>query len=234
MHQTIDEHGMPPPRSDDSVSAFAAMPRFALRDAGPGLRSRAHPPGDDAGRPRRGVRRVGRSTGASRLTRRWLAGAGWICLLPGILAGASVTSAEPVSLQLAQTSASMHQQPAHPDVSSLWLEEVRAQRQAWEARRHETREAYEARRRLHNPRGAAQQDAWKEDARRQRSERLERIERDRERFRELGPYLFPLPWPGNLPLPFSSNEPDSAGLADPREPMFAPQGWDNLWYFRGY
>ena len=26
MHQTIDEHGMPPPRSDDSVSAFAAMP----------------------------------------------------------------------------------------------------------------------------------------------------------------------------------------------------------------
>ncbi|WP_201098240.1 hypothetical protein [Thiocystis minor] len=128
----------------------------------------------------------------------------------------------------------MHQQSAFPDAGSPWLDEVRAQRQAWEARRHETRETYDALRRLHNPRGAAQQDAWNEDVRRQRAERLERIERDREIFRDLGPNLFPYPLPGNLPLPFSLSEPGSAAHADTGEPMFAPPGWDNLWYFRGY
>ena len=158
----------------------------------------------------------------------------WLCMLTGILAGTSATAAGTPPLPLAQTPADLRNQPSYPDIPSPWLDEVRAQRQAWEARRHETREAYDARRHLHNPRGAAQQDAWQEEIRRQRAERLDRIERDREMFRTLGPNRFPFSWPGNLPLSFSYRTPDSTGFAVIGEPMFAPPGWDNLWYFRGY
>jgi hypothetical protein len=115
-----------------------------------------------------------------------------------------------------------------------WLDEVRAQRQAWEARREENRSAFEARRRAHNPRGAAQQEAWEEETRRRRSERLERLDQERAYFWGLGPAPA-APWP---PWP---NDLDPPGLAEsldgPRRmdvPDFVPQGWDNLWYFRGF
>lgn len=165
-------------------------------------------------------------------TRRWSAVAGWISLVFGILVGPSVTATETMPMQLAQTSADLHDHNPYPEVTSPWLDEVRAQRQAWEARRNQAREAYDARRRLHNPRGAAQQDAWKEEVRRQRAERLELIARDRELFLDLGPKGFQLLWPGTIPIPFSSNGQD--GFSVPKESMFAPPGWDNLWYFRGY
>jgi hypothetical protein len=93
---------------------------------------------------------------------------------------------------------------AQPDQVSPWLDEVRAQREAWEARRSVVREQHEQRRRIHHPRSAAQQETWEEDLRRRRAERQERIEQDREVFLR------------------------------PEPPGLYPPGWNNLWYFRGY
>lgn len=140
--------------------------------------------------------------------------------------------------------------PARP--GTPWLDEVRAQRQAREARRQSAREAFEARRRLTDPRGAAHQDAWEEEVRRRREARMQRIEQDRERFRGLGP---PPPWPepqggGAAPPPAllpdrptgdtASRDGTSPGGA-PRYPpgtpapgTYVPPDWDNLWYYRGY
>ncbi|MTW19957.1 hypothetical protein [Allochromatium palmeri] len=105
-------------------------------------------------------------------------------------------------------SAAMASDPAvgdtQPDQISPWLDEVRAQREAWEARRSAAREQHEQRRRLHHPRSAAQQATWEEDLRRRRAERQERIEQDREAF------------------------------IRPEPPGLYPPGWNNLWYFRGY
>jgi hypothetical protein len=157
-----------------------------------------------------------RSPVSHHLNRRWRTFGLFCALIPGLV-GTSVATAESAPEQLDQAPAS----------GSPWLDEVRAQRQAWENRRHETRDAYEARRRLHNPQGAVHQEAWEEDTRRQHAQRIERIERDRKHFHDLGLNQFTLPWPDNLmlpPLPF-----DDRGGSE-----FAPPGWDNLWYFRGY
>ncbi|EGV18744.1 hypothetical protein [Thiocapsa marina] len=117
-----------------------------------------------------------------------------------------------------------------------WLDEVRAQRQAWEARREATRSAYEARRRANNPRAAAQQEAWEEDVRRRRAARLERMDQDLEIFRSLGPGQPPLPWPwvtGMPTLPELGSGPTTS--ATPGDtPIYVPPGWDNHWYFRGF
>ncbi|HSO81095.1 hypothetical protein [Thiocapsa sp.] len=117
-----------------------------------------------------------------------------------------------------------------------WLDEVRAQRQAWETRREATRSAYEARRRANNPRAAAQQEAWEEDVRRRRADRLERMDQERELFRSLGPDQLPPPWPWVTGMPTlpeigsGATSPDTPG----EESIFAPPGWDNHWYFRGF
>lgn len=137
-----------------------------------------------------------------------------------------------------------------------WLAEVRAQRQAWEERRRAARDAFEARRRQVDPRRAAHQDAWEEDVRRRREARLQRIDQDRERFRDLGQPT--LPWyPGPMGIPDTTgatpgertspstgaagtetrSADTGAALAAPGAPASAPplpQAWDNTWYFRGY
>lgn len=74
-----------------------------------------------------------------------------------------------------------------PDMAAPWLDEVRAQREAWEARRSAVREQHEQRRRTHHPQGALQSEAWEEDLRRRRAERQERIDQDRESFHRLYP-----------------------------------------------
>jgi hypothetical protein len=102
------------------------------------------------------------------------------------------------------------------DRGAPWLDEVRAQREAWESRRSAAREYHEQRRRTYHPRGAIQQEAWEEDLRRRRAERQERIEQDREVFRRLG-----------------SEVSEQAEPLLPEPPAYPP-GWDNLWYFRGY
>ena len=116
-----------------------------------------------------------------------------------------------------------------PDGVPPWLDEVRAQREAWEARREAARERHEQRRRLANPRGAAQQDAWEEDLRRRRAERREHIEQERERFHGS--------WPSQM-WPLIQDDPsdtDEHTETTPTHPSaFTPPGWNNLWYFRGY
>ncbi|NCA69524.1 MAG: hypothetical protein EOM91_05330 [Sphingobacteriia bacterium] len=119
-----------------------------------------------------------------------------------------------------------------------WLDEVRAQRQAREAMRESNRQAYEARRRAHNPRGAAFQEAWEEDVRRRRSANLERMDQERERFLNSGPtppmFANP-PWrmPWHSPHP-PWTEPSGGPPGSGEPPLFAPPDWDNLWYFRGF
>ncbi len=145
--------------------------------------------------------------------------------------------------------------PAHAHPEPPWLDEVRAQRHAWEERRQAARDAFEARRRLADPRGAAHQEAWEEDVRRRREGRMQRMEQDRERFRGLSQP--PLPWyksqapvPGTpaksqetQPHPAETQAPGTGNqsavtvappTAAPEYSPFSPQNWNNLWYYRGY
>ncbi len=115
--------------------------------------------------------------------------------------------------------------PTHPE---LWLDEVRAQRRAWEARRDAVREDYKARRRLNHPRSAARQEAWEEDVRRRRALHQERIDRNWELLGNLGPGQPPPTVPNSLP----PGETASGIGAEPI--LFTPPGWDNLWYFSGF
>jgi len=136
-----------------------------------------------------------------------------------------------------------------------WLEEVRRQRQAWEERRHSAREAFEARRRVQDPWGAAQQEAWQEDVQRRRQARREQMEQDREYFRNLAPSESPpwaapiappaspmgtAPWPpgpSQAPGILSQEHPaPAAKIIEPPQPPApaTPPDWDNLWYYRGY
>lgn len=163
-------------------------------------------------------------------------GLGLAALLVGLLSIPAVLAAEETP--------SGPTQPANPAIGDRlptsaptpWLDEVRAQRQAWEARRDATRSAYDARRRANNPRAAVQQEAWEEDVRRRRAARIERMDQDLERFLSLGPGQPPLPWPwdGGMPALPESGRAATAPGAPGDEPIFAPPGWDNHWYFRGF
>ncbi|NEV61494.1 hypothetical protein [Thiorhodococcus minor] len=110
--------------------------------------------------------------------------------------------------------------------ASPWLEEVRAQRRAWEARRKAARDEFEARRRTNNPRASARQEAWQEDLRQRRAQRQERIDQERELFRSLGPTPPAAPAPGE--------QGGEGSYPAPGDPMLKPPGWDNLWYFRSF
>lgn len=145
---------------------------------------------------------------------------GLLALSGGAFAGPETATSDPAAMGGAQ-----------PDQVSPWLDEVRAQREAWEARRSAVREQHEQRRRAHHPRSAVQPDAWEADLRRRRAERQERIEQDRAVFRRLAPGAWGLPW--------SVTEDGAWGAewAPPPSPQpspISPPGWDNLWYFRGY
>ncbi|WP_147431182.1 hypothetical protein [Thiocapsa rosea] len=161
---------------------------------------------------------------------------GAAALLLGLL---SITAAIPADESFFAPIQSVSQTLGDPPPGSAptpWLDEVRAQRQAWEARRDATRNAYEARRWANNPRAAAQQEAWEEDVRRRRAARLERMEQELEIFRSLGPGQPPLPWPwvtGMPTLPEFGSGPATSGTPGDT-PIYAPPGWDNHWYFRGF
>lgn len=147
---------------------------------------------------------------------------------------------------------------APQDPGTRWLDEVRAQRRAWEERRKAKREAFEARRRMADPWGSAQQDAWEDEMERRRSTRRQQMEQQRGLFRGPGPAKPPPPWtdvgedqphfptPGQTPmepmsqdgLPGIFTEPEGLGIVyppstPPRGP-YSPPNWDNLWYYRGY
>jgi hypothetical protein len=126
-----------------------------------------------------------------------------------------------------------------------------------------SREAFEARRRLADPWGAAQQEAWEDEVERRREARRQHREQEREHFRGLGPSDPPLPWPeamapqgypARIPRPATGSPPVEDPAADGRESVhgeslapgiiyppgapprgpYSPQDWDNLWYYRGY
>lgn len=106
-----------------------------------------------------------------------------------------------------------------------WLDEVRAQRQAWEGRRR----AADDRRRT-DP-WAAQRDAREQEALHRRDAIRHRIARDRELFRNYGPWLVPVP-PGLTP-PEPAVGQDDVESPDAGEARSLP-GWDNGWYYHGY
>ncbi len=108
-----------------------------------------------------------------------------------------------------------------------WLDEVRAQRQAWEARR---RAAQNARRRQISPQWAAQHEAREREYQQRRQAMWEEMERQRETFWNSIPWAGPYErrtWQDNLP-----RNPDTDSSNKPA-PNPLP-GWDNLWYYRGY
>ncbi|UHD17295.1 hypothetical protein [Thiocapsa bogorovii] len=161
---------------------------------------------------------------------------GAVALIFGLLSIPAAIAADENLLVKIQPASQTFGDPSPGGAPTPWLDEVRAQRQAWEARREATRSAYEARRRANNPRAAAQQEAWEEDVRRRRADRLERMDQERERFRSLGPAQLPPPWPwvtGMPTLPDIGSSATSPGTPGD-ESIFAPPGWDNHWYFRGF
>jgi hypothetical protein len=126
--------------------------------------------------------------------------------------------------------------PDYPDPLPQWLDEVKAQRQAWEERRRAAKEAVQARRRQNDPWGAAQHEAREQESQRRRDAIIEQFERDRDNYhapwagpRDQGP---PPPQPGTgMPQPTA---PESTAL-NPADPgSYPPSGWDNRWYYRGY
>ena len=131
---------------------------------------------------------------------------------------------------------------AEPEPFRQWLDEVRAQRQAREERRRADKEAREARRRWIDPWGAAQQEVREQENQRRRDAFLDHIERDREAFRNQGPWRFEQgPWPKAIPgaagelTGSAANDSLSAPAPPaPRAPSYPLPGWDNRWYYRGF
>jgi len=126
---------------------------------------------------------------------------------------------------------------AEPEPVRRWLDEVRAQRQ--KIRQERRRAVHEARRRI-DPWGAARQERREQETQRRHDTFLEHIERDREAFRNQGPWqLRQVPRQGEAPR-FSAPQPptDAAAGASaqtpPRMPTYPPPGWDNRWYYRGF
>jgi hypothetical protein len=156
--------------------------------------------------------------------------AGWALTAPADDAAARRPTAEQVAPQTG----------GYADPVDQWLEEVRAQRRAWEERRRATKEAINARRRLTDPWGAAHQEAHEKENQRRRDAMMDQIERDRETFREQGPWQATGPKdlgpPPPAAPPISAGAPPEPGGTDgPVEPpAYPPSGWNNRWYYRGY
>jgi hypothetical protein len=141
-------------------------------------------------------------------------------------AGAAGPPGEPVSAQPG----------GYTDPVDQWLEEVKAQRRAREERRRAAREAIIARRRLTDPWGAAHQEAHEQESQRRHDVMMEQIERDREAFREQGPWQTPGPMDQPPASPTPGAPAPEAGDAQPpaAAPAYPPSGWNNRWYYRGY
>ena len=135
--------------------------------------------------------------------------------------------------------------PSEPEGVQQWLDEVRAQRRVREERRRAAKEARDARRRLLDPWGAAQQEAREKQQQLRRDAFMEEIDRKREAFRNRAPWgPRPAPWQ-EMPKDSSPGEPaeeiestiGAPGVEGqaPTAPPYPPlPGWDNRWYYRGY
>ncbi len=111
--------------------------------------------------------------------------------------------------------------PGPPSESPRWLDEVRAQREAWEAHRQARKEASDARLRLLDPVGAAQleerekeNERFREASRRRAQQKRQSMAQERQAHRrELQRWLDQR---DNAPYPYT------------------PYDWDNRWFYRGY
>ena len=137
------------------------------------------------------------------------------------VASASVDEA-PESITVAVEDSGVSSAPRPPQ----WLDEVRAQRQAWEARRDATRKAMDARRRWIDPWGAAQHEAREREGEQRRQANRDRIEQERQHFRAQRPPL--------APFPEVSPQPSPPPWEPPAPRLPEPPGWDNRWYYEGY
>ena len=165
-------------------------------------------------------------------------------LLLGAMAAGSVAATPADDTAAAGGSAAEQHIPQpglYADPVDQWLEEVKAQRRAREQRRRAAKEAINARRRLTDPWGAAHQEAHEKESQRRHDAMMEQIERDREAFREQGPWQGPgamdlRPPPPPVPPPSSAGtQPDGgSSQGSPGTPAYPPSGWDNRWYYRGY
>jgi hypothetical protein len=151
-----------------------------------------------------------------------------------------------------QSSPTPSSQPPAPPQDAIdpvdeWLDEVKTQRRAWEERRRSAKEAVNARRRRADPWGAAHQEAHEKETQRRHDALMEQVERDRETFRNQGPWQGQGPWEQGPPPPsvrqpmVPADQPQVGGTQEPLAPnsaapppAYPPSGWDNRWYFRGY
>jgi hypothetical protein len=164
--------------------------------------------------------------------------------------GLGVGRADEATTAPRPTTEQVSPQPSgYADPLDQWLDEVKAQRRVWKERRRAAKEAINARRRLTDPWGAAQQEAREKESQRRHDAMLEQVERDRDAFRNQGPWQSADPWeqgppPPSQPAP-SGPEPEAFGVSNraatggtppvPAEPAaYPPSGWDNRWYYRGY
>ena len=153
--------------------------------------------------------------------------ASWILATPSLVVGHSIT--QQPSMEPTQGI------PAEPELVDQWLDEVRAQRQAWEERRRAKKEAIDARRRWIDPWGTAQQEARREENQRRREALRNKIEQDRDAFRSHSPWRSPqAPWQEPLPSPGSDGQNPISDVPDILSPYPPLPGWNNGWYFRGY
>ena len=135
--------------------------------------------------------------------------------------------------------------PTEPEGVHQWLDEVRAQRRVREERRRAAKEARDARRRLIDPWGAAQQEAREKQQQFRRDAFMEEIDRKREAFRSRAPWgTQPAPWQevprDSAPAEMADDAESSMGVPGPegQGPTAPPYptlpGWNNRWYYRGY
>ena len=179
-----------------------------------------------------------------------------LCMLGALVANpVARVGAEEAAAAPGQSAQERAQTTGYVDPMRQWLDEVKAQRQAWEARRQAAKEAVNARRRLNDPWGAAQQEARESEIERRREAILEQVERDRDAFHSQRPWQNTNPWESSPPPPPPSQPaqvqtppqpnpatPDGTALnpaqnpnQDTAEPYtYSPSGWDNRWYYRGY
>jgi hypothetical protein len=131
-------------------------------------------------------------------------------------------------------------QPAIQDYPApyiQWLEEVRAQRRAWEAEREEARKA---RRRWIDPWGAEKREAMERDAEQRREAAKNFAEQQRESRRNPSIWRYPYggytPFesPADWPRPEENDIGPAPSQTDNPAGTNYPPGWNNPWFYRGY
>jgi hypothetical protein len=123
---------------------------------------------------------------------------------------------EEEALVLAETT------PVPPPSEHLrWLDEVRAQRQAWEARRQAAKESADAHRRMIDPWGAALHEALEREAQARREALANRAEQRRQAAEQER----------------DAHQQEINRLRQERErfwKFYTPYDWDTHWFYRGY